>query len=67
MTTASTSRKDSSPKQPNILFLMVDQLAAPTLPAYGHPVVKAPHISALAAQGIAVSYTHLTLPTIYSV
>lgn len=35
-------------KKPNILFLMVDQLAAPALAVYGHPVVKTPHIDALA-------------------
>jgi choline-sulfatase len=35
----------------NILFLMADQLAASNLPAYGHPVVQAPNLSALADQG----------------
>jgi choline-sulfatase len=35
-------------KQPNILMIMADQLAAPALPVYGHRVVKAPHMSRLA-------------------
>ena len=39
-------------RRPNILFLQADQLAASFLPAYGHQVVKAPHISALADRGV---------------
>lgn len=35
----------------NILFLMADQLAATYLPAYGHKVVQAPNLSALADRG----------------
>jgi choline-sulfatase len=35
----------------NILFLMADQMAATYLPAYGHKVVQAPHISGLAERG----------------
>ncbi len=62
MTTTSTASKDSTPKQPNILFLMVDQLAAPTLPAYGHPIVKAPHISALAEQGVVFDSAYCNFP-----
>ena len=38
--------------KPNILFIMVDQLAAPFLAAYGHKVVKTPNIDKLAAQGV---------------
>ena len=37
--------------RPNILLLMADQLAASFLPAYGHKVVIAPAIDALAASG----------------
>ena len=37
---------------PNVLLLMVDQLAASWLPAYGHDVVQAPHLDALAAEGV---------------
>ena len=38
--------------QPNILFIQVDQLAAPALPFYGHPIVKTPHLSALAEESV---------------
>src|SRR5918998_2726777 len=35
-------------RRPNVLLVMADQLAASWLPAYGHRVVRAPHLSALA-------------------
>jgi choline-sulfatase len=35
----------------NILMIMADQLAGPALPAYGHPIVRTPHLDALAARG----------------
>jgi choline-sulfatase len=38
--------------KPNILFIMVDQLAAPFLAAYGHKVVKTPNIDKLARKGV---------------
>ena len=38
-------------KRPNILFVMFDQMAALSLPVYGHPVVQAPHMTRLAARG----------------
>jgi choline-sulfatase len=37
--------------RPNILFVMFDQMAALSLPVYGHPVVRAPHMAHLAARG----------------
>ncbi len=37
----------ANPKQPNILFVMFDQMAALSLPAYGHKLVKTPHLDAL--------------------
>jgi choline-sulfatase len=38
-------------KRPNILFVMADQMAPAFLPIHGHPVVKTPHLSALAERG----------------
>jgi choline-sulfatase len=38
--------------RPNVLLVMVDQLAAGWLPAYGHSVVQAPAIGALAEEGV---------------
>ena len=39
-------------KQPNILLIMADQLAPQFTGAYGHQVVKTPHLDALAARGM---------------
>ena len=47
---ADRAEREAVSRQPNILLIMADQLAAPALPCYGHPVVKAPHIGALAAR-----------------
>ena len=37
---------------PHILLIMADQLSPAFLPAYGHRIVKSPHIDALAASGV---------------
>ena len=59
-----------SNSQPNILFIMADQLAPQFLPAYGHPVVKTPHIDAICEQGVVfdAAYTNFPLcaPSRYS-
>jgi choline-sulfatase len=51
-----------SAKQPNILVIMADQLAAPALPCYGHPVVKAPHIARLAEAGVLFENAYCNSP-----
>lgn len=51
-----------SRKKPNILFIMTDQLAGPALPVYGHPLVKAPHITALAQQGVTFDSAYCNSP-----
>ena len=38
-------------ERPNILLIMADQLAPQFTGAYGHPLVKTPHLDALAARG----------------
>jgi choline-sulfatase len=38
--------------RPNVLLIMVDQLAACWLPAYGHAIVRSPAVDALARSGI---------------
>jgi choline-sulfatase len=48
--------------QPNILFIMVDQLAAPALPGYGHPLVKAPHLTRLAERGVLFENAYCNSP-----
>lgn len=51
-----------SAKQPNILFLMADQMAAPSLPFYGHKVVKTPHLSRLAEEGVVFDSAYCNSP-----
>lgn len=49
-------------RQPNVLFVMADQLAAPALPIYGHKVVKAPHIARLAESGVIFDNAYCNSP-----
>ncbi len=59
-----------SNSQPNILLIMVDQLAPQFLPAYGHPVVHSPHIDDICERGVVfdAAYTNFPLcaPSRYS-
>jgi choline-sulfatase len=48
--------------KPNILFVMADQLAAHYLPFHGHPLVKAPNLSRLAAEGVVFENCYTTSP-----
>ncbi|MBI2254306.1 MAG: choline-sulfatase [Proteobacteria bacterium] len=48
--------------RPNILFVMFDQLAALSLPAYGHRLVKTPHLDALAARGTLFENAYCAAP-----
>ena len=49
-------------KQKNILLVMVDQLAPAFLPMHGHPLVKTPHLSALAARGVLFDNAYCNSP-----
>ena len=49
-------------ERPNILLVMVDQLAGPALPIYGHPVVQAPNIQALAERGVVFENCYCNFP-----
>jgi choline-sulfatase len=49
-------------EQPNILFIMADQMAAPALPVYGHRSVKAPHIEGLAEAGVVFDNAYCNSP-----
>lgn len=49
-------------KNPNFLYIMVDQHRADWLGCYGHPVVKTPNIDALAAQGTRFDEFHVATP-----
>ncbi len=48
--------------RPNFLFIMVDQLAGPALPCYGHPVVQAPNLTALAEGGVLFESAYCNSP-----
>jgi choline-sulfatase len=48
--------------RPNLLLVMVDQLAAGWLPPYGHPVVQAPNITALARAGVVFENAYCASP-----
>ena len=49
-------------KRPNFLFIMADQMAGPALPFYNHPVVKAPHLSAMARDGVLFDSAYCNSP-----
>ena len=49
-------------RQPNIVFVMADQMAAPALPIHGHPVVKAPQIERLAERGVVFDAAYCNSP-----
>ena len=51
-----------SQQKPNILFIMFDQMTATALPSYGHPVVKTPHISQLAQEGVVFENAYCNSP-----
>ena len=50
------------PARPNILMIMADQLTALALGAYGHPVVRAPTLDRLAAEGVLFENAYCNFP-----
>jgi choline-sulfatase len=48
--------------KPNILVIMVDQLAAPALPIYGHKIVQAPNISKFAKTAAVFKNAYCNFP-----
>ena len=48
--------------RPNFVFVITDQQRADWLGCYGHPVVKTPHIDAIAAQGTRFDNFHTASP-----
>ncbi|OXC71754.1 choline-sulfatase [Caballeronia sordidicola] len=49
-------------KQPNIIFIMADQLAAHALAAYGNTVCKTPHLDKLATDGTVFENANCAYP-----
>jgi choline-sulfatase len=52
----------ASPRKPNILFVMADQLAAQFLAPYGHKLVQTPNLSRLAHEGVVFENCYSTSP-----
>ena len=48
--------------KPNILLIQADQLTPKVLPTYGHQLVKAPHIQALAERGVVFDKHYCNFP-----
>ena len=51
-----------TPRPPNILLVVADQLGAAALPAYGNPVVHAPALTALGAAGTVFDAAYCASP-----
>jgi choline-sulfatase len=49
-------------RRPNVLLVMCDQLAAGWLPAYGHAVTHAPHLTVLARDGVVFEHAYCASP-----
>lgn len=49
-------------KKPNILIIQADQMAPQALPIYGHGLVKAPNIQALADRGVVFENAYCNFP-----
>lgn len=49
-------------ERPNFLFIMADQLPAAMVGAYGHPLVKTPHLDDLASRGVLLSAAYANCP-----
>ena len=49
-------------KAPNILVIQVDEMTPNVLPAYGHPLVKTPHLDGLAAEGVVFENAYCNFP-----
>ncbi len=52
----------SATSRPNIVIIMADQLAPHFTGTYGHPVVKTPHMDALAARGMRFDAAYCNSP-----
>lgn len=50
-------------KQPNIIFIMTDQLRADCLGIAGHPDVKTPYLDTLAAKGVIFDHAYSACPS----
>ena len=49
-------------KAPNVLLIMVDELAPQALPIYGNTIVQAPHIGKLAEKSVVFNSAYTNSP-----
>lgn len=49
-------------KRPNVVVFMADQMTPLCLPFHGHAIVRAPHMSALAAEGVVFDNAYCNSP-----
>lgn len=47
---------------PNILVIQADQMTPTAMPTYGHPMVKMPHLEALAERGVVFENAYCNFP-----
>lgn len=57
-----TCHAASAAEQPNILFILVDDLAWSDLGSYGHSWHETPHMDRLAAEGLRFEYAYASAP-----
>ena len=48
------------PARPNILFILIDDMAARALSCYGNPHMKTPNIDSLARDGMKITQAYVT-------
>lgn len=48
-------------EKPNFVFIIADDISAEDIAVYGHPVIKTPHIDALAQSGMRFNNAYLTI------
>ena len=60
---ALSPERQASPGSPNVLFIMMDDLRADDLTGFGEPLIKAPNIEALSAQGVRFTQQFVAVPT----
>ncbi|WP_036230410.1 choline-sulfatase [Marinobacterium jannaschii] len=54
--------QQQKPKQPNILFIMADQMAAPVLSIYGGKTARTPNLDAMAERGVVFESAYCNSP-----
>ena len=47
--------------QPNVVFVLADQLRAASLPLYGETQIQTPHLDRLAAEGVVLDHCISTI------